>query len=210
MSTITSIQPFPMTLPSASQAYRFTVDQYDKLVSDGTLDEHDRVELLCGVLVRKTPQSPDHVWAVDELEGALVPHQSDAWHVRKEHPVRIPEYDEREPDIAVARGSRAALRGRHPGPEDLLLVVEVGGSTLGDDQGVRKERYAIAGIPIYWIVNLHNRRTEVYSVPDRTQGRYCNRTDFGANEMVPLEIDRAEICCIAVGSLMPGRPEPTA
>ena len=67
------------------------------------------------------------MWAVDELRGRRLPaRQSDAWHVRKEHAVRIPDYDEPELDLAIVRGTRAALRGMHPGPADLYLVVEVG------------------------------------------------------------------------------------
>ena len=106
MSTITPMQPIPITLPSPSHVYRLTVDQYDRMVQDGTLDEHDPVELLGGVLVRKMPQNPEHVWAVDELGEVLAARQSDTWHVRKEHPVRIPDYDEPEPDLVIVRGTR--------------------------------------------------------------------------------------------------------
>jgi Uma2 family endonuclease len=206
MSTITPTQPMPMTLPSPSHVYRLTVDQYDRMVRDGTLDEHDPVELLGGVLVRKMPQNPEHVWAVDELGETLAARQSDAWHVRKEHPVRIPDYDEPEPDLAIVRGTRAALRGRHPGPADLYLVVEVGNTTLDDDQGVKKERYALAGIPVYWIVNLRDGRIEVYTDPDEGAGQYRHRVDFGPGEQAPVNINGIEVARIAVADLLSKRP----
>ena len=58
MSTIT--QPVPLTLPSPGEVYRFTVDQYDRMVRDGTIDEDDPVELLDGIVVRKMPKGPRH------------------------------------------------------------------------------------------------------------------------------------------------------
>jgi Uma2 family endonuclease len=206
MSTITPTQLMPMTLPSPSHVYRLTVDQYDRMVRDGTLDEHDPVELLGGVLVRKMPQNPEHVWAVDELGEMLAARRSDAWHVRKEHPVRIPDYDEPEPDLAIVRGTRAALRGMHPGPADLYLVVEVGNTTLDDDQGVKKERYALAGIPVYWIVNLRDGLVEVYSDPDQASGQYGAHVDYKPGENVPVIIEGREVTRIAVADLLPRRP----
>ncbi len=61
MSTIT--QPIPMTLPSPAGVYRLTVDQYDRMVQSGAISEHEPIELLGGVLVRKMPKSPEHEWA---------------------------------------------------------------------------------------------------------------------------------------------------
>jgi Uma2 family endonuclease len=183
--------------------YRLTVDQYDQMVRDGKLAEHERVELLAGVLVRKMPKNPDHVWAVSELGEALAACQSETWHVRKEDPVRIPDYDEPEPDLAVVRGMRSAFRGTHPGPRDLVLVVEVGITSLIDDQGVRLERYARAGIPVYWIVNLRDDRVEIYTDPDQVAGRYQNQMNFGPGDEAPVTIDGQEVARIAVSDLLP-------
>jgi Uma2 family endonuclease len=196
----------PTTLPSPDHVYRLTVDQYDRMVRDGTLTENDPVELLGGVLVLKMPKNPEHEWAVAEMQEVLSACQSGAWHVRKEAPVRIPEYDEPEPDVAIVRGTRAAFRGKHPGPGDLHLVTEVSSTTLDDDKGVKKERYALAGIPVYWIVNLRDARVEVYTDPDLASGNYRNRVDYGPGEEAPVQIDGQEVCRIAVADLLPKRP----
>ena len=200
MSTAT--QSPAMTLPSPAGVYRLTLDQYDRMVRDGRLDEHDRVELLAGVLVRQMPKNPDHVRAVTEIDEVLKACRSESWHVRKEDPVLIPDYDEPEPDLAIVRGTRAAFRGRHPGPGDLALVVEVGSTSLEDDQGVRLDRYARAAIPVYWIVNLRDRRVEVHTDPDQAEGRYGNRVDFGPGEQAPVMIDGQEVGRIPVGDLL--------
>jgi Uma2 family endonuclease len=195
-----------MTLPSPAGVYRLTVDQYDQMVNAGRLSEHDRVELLAGVLVRKMPKNPEHVWAVAEIADVLSSCPSEAWHIRKEYPFRIPDYDEPEPDLAIVRGTRAALRGVHPGPGDIALVVEVGLSSLDDDRGVRLERYARAGIPVYWIVNLRDHQVEVYISPDQLAGRYQNRTDFGPDEQAPIMVDGREVARVRVRDLLSRRP----
>jgi Uma2 family endonuclease len=173
------------------------------MVAGGLLDEDDRVELLGGVLVNKMAQGPDHVWAVDELAVQLDAMSAGAWHARKEHPARVSEYDEPEPDVAVVMGPRAALRGRHPVATEIPQVAEVAVTTLAEDRGIKQERYARAGIPIYWIVNLSESLIEVYTEPDAVTGRYRNRADYGPGTRVPVVIFGAVAGEIAVADLMP-------
>jgi Uma2 family endonuclease len=182
---------------------RITVNEYDRMVESGAIGDDEPVELLGGELVPKMGQKPDNVWAVDYLDQAITAHSLGAWHVRKEHPVRIPDYDEPEPDLAIVKGARAAFRGKHPGPADLYQVIEVGNTTVNNDQGVRRERYARAGIPVYWIVNLRDGRVEVYTDPDRAVGNYQSRVDYGPGEQVPVSIDGQEVCRISMADLLP-------
>ena len=47
MSTITRAQPAcPSYLPGPAEIYRFTIEQYDQMIRDGTIAEDDPVELL--------------------------------------------------------------------------------------------------------------------------------------------------------------------
>ncbi len=70
-----------------------------------------------------------------------------------------------EPDICVARGDARTYLTRHPTAADCALVIEVADSSLLRDQRDKTRIYARAGIPLYWIVNLPDRRVEVYSNP---------------------------------------------
>jgi Uma2 family endonuclease len=204
MSTIITGSPsIPVTLPSPSYVHRITADRYERMIAGGLLDEDDRVELLGGVLVNKMAQGPDHVWAVDELAAQLDAMSAGAWHTRKEHPARVSDYDEPEPDVAVVMGVRAALRGRHPVASEIPLVAEVAGTTLAEDRGIKQERYARARIPIYWIINLHDAVIEVYTDPDATTGRYLSRADFGPGTRVPVVIFGTVAGEVAVSDLMP-------
>ncbi|MDQ3632579.1 MAG: Uma2 family endonuclease [Actinomycetota bacterium] len=45
---------------SAAPIHRLTVDDVLAMVDVGILDEHDRVELVDGVLIKMSPQTPAH------------------------------------------------------------------------------------------------------------------------------------------------------
>lgn len=62
------------------------------------------------------------------------------WHISKEDPVRIPEWDEPEPDLAIVAGVPEDYRAQHPGPEDIALLAEVAETTLDRDQGEKLRR----------------------------------------------------------------------
>ena len=165
----------------------------------GILDD-PKVELIQGLLVRKMSKNRPHSIAAGRLfrhlDGLLPP----GWHTEKEEPVRIPDFDEPEPDVAVVSG---ALEDhvRPPGPGDLAVLVEVAESLLDRDQDEKQAAYARAGIPFYWIVNLVDRQVEVYADP--RGGRYQDCHVFPAGSEVPVVIAGAEVGRIAVDAILP-------
>jgi Uma2 family endonuclease len=58
----------------------------------------------------------------------------------------------------------------------VLLLVEVSDSTLTKDQTLKLPLYAQVGIPEVWIVNLMQRRIEIYTEPQGSdyQRRVCH------------------------------------
>ena len=68
MSTTTMTVPVPP--PILTMIYRLTVDEYDRMVESGALDRAP-IELLDGLLVKKMPRNPQHVFATDELMRKL-------------------------------------------------------------------------------------------------------------------------------------------
>ena len=72
MATATQTHSFSSwPLPSPDEVYRLTVEQFDRMVRDGTLDEDEPVELLNGVLVTKMPKNPPHRVATRKTVRAL-------------------------------------------------------------------------------------------------------------------------------------------
>jgi Uma2 family endonuclease len=178
--------------------YRMTIDEYERI--GGMLDD-DRIELIDGYLVKKMSKNPPHIWAVKTtlkiLAGLLPP----GWTWRKEDPVRIPDFDEPEPDLAIVRGSDDDYKVRIPGPADVALVIESSETTLARDQGPKLSNYAKAGIPVYWIVNLVDNQVEVYSSP--SPDGYKVHHDFKPGQDVPVVIDGVEVGRIAVADILP-------
>jgi hypothetical protein len=71
---------------------------------------------LNGYVVTKVTTKPPHVIAGELIRDeliALVPRND--WRVMVEEPVRIPKYNEPEPDVALARGKAKDYTNRHPG-----------------------------------------------------------------------------------------------
>jgi Putative restriction endonuclease len=120
-----------------------------------------------------------------------------------ETPVRIPEYHEPEPDVALARGDAKDYTNRHPGPADLALVVEVSKSSLTEDRQMANI-YGPAGIPVYWIVNLTAPQVEVYTLlKRRATMTYGKPRIFKSGQSVPVVIEGQEVGRIAVVDILP-------
>ncbi len=65
------------------------------------------------------------------------------------------------------RGHRAepCYRAAHPGPGDILLVIEVADTSGQADRDLKVPLYARAGIPETWLVDLANEVIEVHRQP---------------------------------------------
>jgi Uma2 family endonuclease len=199
MSTIAQAGTMvPPASPADSGIYRFTVDEYERMVLDDP-----RVELIDGQVVRKMGKNPPHSWCTKALIRHLPGRIPIGWTWRVEQPVRIPDRDEPEPDFTVVRGTDDDYEDRHPEPADVALLIEVAESSLARDRGHKLSTFARCRIPVYWIINLADRRIEVYTDP-RPDG-YGLCTPYHEGQDVPILIDGALVGTIAVNQLLPPR-----
>ena len=134
--------------------------EYDRLVDLGVFAD-ERIELLRGALVAMSPQKAPHAHATWWLHRHLERCLGDRAMVRGQLPLAISDDSEPEPDIVVV--PMASYREAHP--TWAHLIVEVADSSLRKDRGVKREVYAEAGIPEYWIVNVVDRVIEVHRQP---------------------------------------------
>lgn len=183
--------------------YRFNVDQYEKMIDAGVLTGEDRVELIEGIVVQKMTQHPPHAVAIDYTLDALRPLMPDGWRLREQKPIELSD-SEPEPDLVVVRGPLQRYETCHPRPADIALVVEVADTTLEGDRRVKGRMYARARIPVYWIINLNERRIEVYTEPKGgKEPAYRRRTDYSLDVCVPLVIGGEEVGQVSVDELLP-------
>ncbi len=193
MSTITTKQPMHSSPPRG-----MTVDEFEQLVESlGDV----RIELIDGRVFGRNDMNPPHVTATGRTKRSVERLLPSGRFIRKDEPVRIPDFNEPFPDLAVAHGDLETYADHHPGPEDVSLVIEISDTTLAKDRGDKRVNYGRAGIPLYWIVNLIDRQVEVYSGP-RPDG-YATRTDYRPGQSVPVVLDGTIVGHIPVDDMLP-------
>lgn len=180
--TSTLIAPENETFPNRR---RWTRQQCERLVETGQLV--GRYELIDGEIISKMGQKPPHRIVIRLLAEWLIA-LFGARYVQTEDPIAIPgeegEMTEPEPDIAVTLGPTTAYRDRHPGPNDLLLVVEVSDTTRQFDMTTKALLYARVGIREYWVMDITKHQIHVYRSP--TPNGYTDVTTHGENADVSL------------------------
>jgi Uma2 family endonuclease len=149
--------------PVDVQERKWTRVEYERLVELEILGPEDRVELIGGAMVCKEPQHSPHATAIQLVLRGLTDAFGPGWVIRPQMPVALDDESEPEPDVAVVPGEPRDYRDAHPTRP--VLVVEVALSRLGFDRDRKGSLYARAGLADYWIVNLPDRRLEVYRGP---------------------------------------------
>ena len=184
--------------------YRLSVGQYHEMARLGILPDGAPIELLEGWLVRKMSINPSHRRGVEQTFAALSRAVPRGWYVTMQQPITTAD-GEPEPDISVVRGDTRDYPDRHPGPDDLALVVEVANTSLADDRGIVKRSYARSGVATYWIVNIPDRIIEVYTEPSgpATAPDYARREDYAPADAVPFVIEGQEVGRLDVAELLP-------
>ncbi len=188
----------------ADLIWRMSVAQYHTIINSGALTENDPVELLQGWIVKKMPKKPRHSTVTRIIRRLLADFVPEGWYVDSQEPITTAD-SEPEPDVVVIRGTELDYLARHPQPQDVGLVVEVGDTTLVQDRTLKKRLYAAAAIPVYWLINLPDNQVEVYSQPfvGVLGADYGQRQTFGLNDQLPVVIAEVEIGKIAVSELLP-------
>lgn len=148
-----------------TQKKLFTVDDYYKMAEVGILEPGDRVELIHGEILKKSPVKSFHASIVDNLHDLLLLLLREKAIIRSQNPIHIDNYSEPEPDLAIAHFYTHKYRHQHPSPADVYFLIEVADTTLQKDRKIKLPLYAEAGIAEVWIVNLKNRTVEVYTHP---------------------------------------------
>lgn len=159
---------------------RFTVDEYYRMAEAGILTEDDRVELLEGEVLQMPPIGSHHagcVGRIDRIFQQLLGNRAIVW---VQNPVRLDAYNEPQPDVALLRLRDDFYTTGHPGPGDVLLIVEVAETTASYDRSLKVPLYARFGIPEVWLVDLNAETVEVYRGP--SAGGYQDVRPLGRSE----------------------------
>jgi Uma2 family endonuclease len=146
--------------------HRFTAKDFHRMVETDILHEDDRVELLHGEIVDMPPIGPGHAAGVNRLLNAFLPLQGERKAIISvQNPIHLGEHSEPQPDLTLLKLRPDFYAQGHPGPQEILLVVEVMESSAGYDREVKVPLYARFGIRETWLVDIERGLIEVYRDP---------------------------------------------
>ena len=144
----------------------FNRSDYYKMAEIGILQPDARVELINGEIIDVSPINSFHAATVNVLNRLLLTSLGTSASISVQNPLFLNDYSEPEPDLVVAHYRRDEYRRAHPRVQDIFLLIEVADSSLDFDKGIKKQLYAKAGVPEYWVINLPEQQIEVYKQPE--------------------------------------------
>lgn len=113
----------------------------------------------------------------EEARGSLIrARTSRAFIIGVQDPIRLSEHSEPVPDISILRPREDFCAAGHPGPEDVLVLIEVADASVMYDRNTKLPLYARAGIAEVWLVDLVRNAVDVLSSP--TANGYANQQRF--------------------------------
>jgi len=173
--------------------HRFSTSDYEEMAEQGLLPEKG-LELLDGLVVTMSPKGDRHRHAVRQLAKQLFAQERDRYETDSESlSLRIGATDEPDPDITL---SWPRADGKRPIPADVFLIVEVSESSLHADLVAKRDLYARAGVPEYWVVNLIDDRIETFRV--LRDDAYQEHAFVTAGELSPVAMSDVRIDVAAI------------
>src|SRR5262245_35302979 len=118
----------PALLAALEHQRRLSVEDYHRMITAGVFDEDERLELLEGVIVEMSPQSPRHAIIIQRLCDRQFTSPGPDCVVRSQLPLTLAADSEPEPDVAVVPRNASGDRDEHP--STALLIFEVASDSL--------------------------------------------------------------------------------
>ena len=146
--------------------WQFTVVDFARMGEAGIFTEDDRVELIDGEVIAMSPIGPKHVAIVNRLNALMNRQVGDHTIVSVQNLIQLNDYTEPQPDLAVLRARDDFYLHALPLSSDVLLIVEVAETSLAYDREEKLPRYAQAGIPEVWIIDIEQEMVSQYTQPD--------------------------------------------
>jgi Uma2 family endonuclease len=179
--------------------------RWEQLPADG-----NRYEVIDGVLYLTTAPSFFHQWIVQRLVrlvGIPSEDQGLAYFATAPIGVLMPGCDPVQPDFLLVRQANAGIivDRRIRGVPDLIVEV-LSPTNPEQDTETKREAYARAGVPEYWIVRPETRDLVVYWQPNTQRSDYTQTQQIApdatlSSPTLPIQL--------AVAALFAGAPDTT-
>ncbi len=205
MSTATVVAPSQAA--TADVPYDLTIDLFARMVESGLIPRDRRVFLSNGRLYEKMAKTKAHGFVGAAITRAVNRRLPDGWSLWPESTIVLDPTNAPLPDFALIRAADPldfAAPDRYPGPGDVGLLIEVAVTSLHDDLTTALEKHARALIPIYWVVDVLDRRILIHTEPRVVNGRgeYARVETYRPGQSLPLVLDGQEVARIAFDELL--------
>ena len=160
----------------------FTVAEILRMVEAGIIAEDENIELIEGELVPMSPKGNQHEVIKLALVRILARQAPDDLRLGVETTVYLDDWTFVEPDLCLypKRILPEDVRG-----SDIILAIEVAGSSLGYDRKLKARLYARHGIREFWVIDTRKRVTWVHKEP-RDDGSWGDLQSRPADaELIP-------------------------
>jgi Uma2 family endonuclease len=166
-----------MSSPAANVRHKLSVSDYYRMGDAGILHEDDRIELIEGELIDMAPIGSFHATAVNRIMRQIHNAVSEPYVISGQNPLRLSDLTEPQPDGMILKPRDNDYADAHPGPEDVIVLIEVSDSSLEYDKKVKVPLYARHGVQEMWLFDLNGQRLERYTQPNETGYGHCETLD---------------------------------
>lgn len=142
-----------------------SVELYHYMAEKGMFEPDERVELIDGEIFTMSPIGSLHVRCVNFLNEFLISKLAGQYLVSVQNPIVSSSDTEPEPDLTILRRTADLYRDQLPTGSDTLIVIEVADTTANFDRNRKFPKYAQAGIPEAWLIDLKRDVVEIHSDP---------------------------------------------
>lgn len=189
-----------MSAVVAGTRAKLSLERFQSMIEAGILRDDERIELIEGELLNMAPIGAPHACAVTQLSAFFMKALADSVHVWTQLPIVLPDWSQPQPGITLIRKKPGGYAQALPGPEDVLLLIEVSDSSLAYDRGTKLPLYGKHNISETWIVDLQARFIEVYRQPG--PNGYERKLEFrGADPVAPGAFPNAKVTAAEVFSV---------
>ncbi|NNJ10670.1 Uma2 family endonuclease [Chloroflexales bacterium ZM16-3] len=199
--TVTSVE---LVLRSLDPSWSYA--RWEELPDDG-----NRYEVIDGVLYMTTAPSFFHQWVVQRLVRLIgIPAEDRGLAYFSVAPIGLlmPGCDPVQPDFLLVRQANAGIIAdrRIRGVPDLIAEV-LSPSNPEQDTEIKRDAYARAGVPEYWIIRPQTRDILLCWQPDATLGDYAQVRLIGQDD--DLASPTLDGVVLRVADLFAGAPDTT-
>ncbi|AKE66627.1 protein of unknown function DUF820 [Microcystis aeruginosa NIES-3806] len=164
---------------------KFTVEEYEKMTTEGIIKPDEKVELIRGEIIKMSPMGTRHAACIARLTQLFYRKFGDLILLGVQNPIRLNNNSQPEPDLSLLIPRSDFYVAAYPCPQDIYLIIEVSDSTLDYDRYTKIPLYAEANIQEVWIVNLKEECLEVYRHP--LHGSYQAIQKYYRGEIIFIE-----------------------